>query len=243
MINAHWWNECTNFGDFLTPYIIKKLSGELPISNTIDKHLILSGSILSLANDNSIVIGAGFMNSSDAIKGNPEIKAVRGFESKKIINSQGFNCDVVGDPGLIIPLLYNKSKEKKFDLSIVPHYIDYDIKTDFNKINILNDVEFIIDRIIESKKIVTSSLHALIVAHAFDIPALLVKFSNKIAGDGFKYKDYFTSVGIKPYSPLDFMKGIPDNVIDLIPKYVGCFDNTKLFYTIKNEIDNFNCNI
>jgi len=35
------------------------------------------------------------------------------------------------------------------------------------------------------------------VAHAYGIPAVWVKFSNKLFGDNIKFYDYFASVGIK----------------------------------------------
>jgi len=52
------------------------------------------------------------------------------------------------------------------------------------------------------KYILSSSLHGLIVPHSYGIPAVQVRFSDRIYGDGVKYLDYYQSVALQSYDPL-----------------------------------------
>jgi hypothetical protein len=47
------------------------------------------------------------------------------------------------------------------------------------------------------RRIISSSLHGIIFAHAFDIPAAWVKISPRVIGDGFKFFDYYSSIGFQ----------------------------------------------
>ena len=51
--------------------------------------------------------------------------------------------------------------------------------------------------------IVSSSLHGLIFAHSYGIPAAQVEFADKPGGDGIKFLDYYAAGGIQtPERPL-----------------------------------------
>lgn len=60
------------------------------------------------------------------------------------------------------------------------------------------DIESVVRRITSCRLILSTSLHGLIVAHAYAIPALHLKHGY-IDTDGFKFRDYYSSVGIEPY--------------------------------------------
>jgi hypothetical protein len=113
-----------------------------------------------------------------------------------------------------MPKHYNPEYKIKYNLGIIPHYVDYEkvmiqyegLK-DILVINLMtNNVEEVTDAILSCKKIISSSLHGVIVSHAYQIPAVWVEFSNKIFGDGIKYQDYFESVDLVMYKPL-FLEG------------------------------------
>ena len=123
----------------------------------------------------------------------------------------------IGDPALLMPLLYRPDRVRKYRLGIVPHYSDragvlrrldrtcLDEEGDVALINIATDrVEGFIGLICQCDFIVSSSLHGIIIAHAYGIPAVWVEFSDALYGDGMKFKDYFLSVSIPPYRPHQF---------------------------------------
>ncbi|SDL41648.1 Polysaccharide pyruvyl transferase [Salinimicrobium catena] len=211
-----------NFGDALVPWLVKKISGkgvEWNSKKTLKKTKIffVIGSILEQAHKNCIVWGAGVINSHSRIKPS-NFLAVRGPISYSRVLASGEKMEPIwGDPALLCPMVYPAPKKKQRDIiTIIPHYMDYgDVKKKFKDqkgYEILDlkvtDVELIIDKIATSKIVFSSSLHGLIVAHAYGIKAIWVQFSERLDGDDIKFNDYFMSVGIRLYKPFDFTEDL-----------------------------------
>lgn len=185
---------------FLKGVIDKSLINYSPFHKVI----ISIGSILQESTLNSIVWGSGLGSKNISIKGG-EFLAVRGPLSQKRLSELGFNVpEVTGDPAILLPLVYprekNKSK-KKYKLGIIPHKSDYvDIDNDLKKIKINDfliidlvdpDLEGVIDSFLSCDRILSSSLHGLIVAHSYNIPAVWFE-KNTLFGDGNKFNyNYF----------------------------------------------------
>lgn len=166
-----------------------------------EKCLFAIGSILDYSNSKTICWGCGFREPYSKFRGG-KVLAVRGKLSRNILNREDIP---LGDPALLLPLLYTpKAIEQKEYIKIIPHYLDYnDIYNQYsNKYQIIDirtkDVESFIDQITSSKYILSTSLHGLIIAHAYGIPALWIK-KGPIASSGFKFYDYFSSVEIPKY--------------------------------------------
>lgn len=163
------------------------------------------GSILNRANSKTIVWGSGCREYNDKVA-TKKIKAVRGYLTLDVLRKNGIDTSniKVGDPALLLPKFYNpQNKRKLYKISIIPHYKDFDVFSYINKsyhiINVsTNDVEKFVDEICASEYILSSSLHGLILAHAYGIPALWIKY-NDVRSSEFKYLDYFSSVKIPAY--------------------------------------------
>ena len=202
-----------NFGDILGKYIVEKLSNKSIIKvlhpsmrryKLFIKHYLTVGSILEVANKNSIVWGSGIMRRYDFIK-KAKFLSVRGPLTRKRLIELGYNVpELYGDPAILLPLLFNKKIEKSYKIGIIPHYVDYEEvfnkfkeSKDVKVIDLLtNDIEQVVLEILECELIVSSSLHGVIVSHVYDIPAIWTKFSDKLGGDNVKFYDYFESVNI-----------------------------------------------
>jgi len=209
----------SNYGDTLNNELIRLISGEKPrMVNNSFKNLdnediyMCIGSVLGWATEESIVWGTGFISDSDFITSIPnpkEIHAVRGPITRDILITNGIRCpEVYGDPALLMPRYYNPDLPKKYKLSIIPHAIDRvlipklkEIYPDAHFIDITQpNIYGFIDEVIQSEHIITSALHGCITAYSYKVAYDHIPFSNKVLGNGFKFKDFEES---KPYIDLD----------------------------------------
>ena len=168
------------------------------------KHYVTIGSIISSATKKSIVWGSGIIKADDNIS-DAKFTAVRGPKTRQRILDLGFSCpEIYGDPAILLPNYYNPTVEKKYNIGIIPHYVDYEsIKAslkDEKRIKVINlltkSVEDTTNEILECKHIISSSLHGVIVSQAYRIPSLWIKFSSKLSGDNIKFYDYYESMRI-----------------------------------------------
>jgi len=168
------------------------------------------GSIINESTSRCIVWGSGIISKDTYVKGG-KFLAVRGPRTKQKLIELGFGSpEAIGDPALLLPLIFTpKNKEKEFFIGLIPHVSDFEyIDGKFKNSTLLkiinlrnNDVEDTTEQICSCKYIISSSLHGLIVSHAYNIPSLYFKINNLI-GDDIKFIDYFESVNLKPYTPL-----------------------------------------
>ena len=223
-INLFYWSsilfekkEKENYGDIMSKYIVEKVSNRNVAyynapkkrkSLFQKKHLMAIGSILNYASPKAVVWGSGIISKKDKFDG-AIFCAVRGPKSRDRILELGLKCpEVYGDPALLLPRYYSPSVVKTHALGIIPHYVDYEkvvahyVNNDAVKVIDLigNDVEKITEEILSCEKTVSSSLHGLIVSHAYQIPSVWVRYSEKLTGDNVKFEDYFLSVDLVPYS-------------------------------------------
>lgn len=170
--------------------------------------LFAIGSILDHCNEHVVVWGAGFQNEGETC-GPGKFLAVRGPETKNRLKEIGYpiaETIALGDPALLMPELYNPRVEKKHSVAIVMHLSDKEYISehfrDYHLIDVETEgVEPFIDDLCSCEKVLTTSMHGLILAHAYGIPALWMR-QNWIGSDGFKFKDYFGSVGLPYMAPL-----------------------------------------
>lgn len=212
------FKEKENYGDLLAKYLVEKITGKdikwvHPKKQAWYKwdktNYLAIGSIIHHATKDSIVWGSGIINHKQEVA-KADFRAVRGPKTREYLMKLGYDCpEVYGDPALLLLEFYNPEVEKKYKFGVIPHYHDlalareiFDNKPDTLVIDLMTlDVEEITQQIMSCEKTISSSLHGLIVSHAYNIPSIWVEFSKKIFGDGVKYLDYFESVELKPYDP------------------------------------------
>jgi glycosyltransferase involved in cell wall biosynthesis len=212
-VKIYWVKSGTNnknFGDWITSYIFEKITGEKPIwnnkKNSLDPTYFGSGSILQKCKGwkNIIIWGSGIIDSQSTFDEPTKVLCVRGPLTRKRFLELGYSCpEIYGDPGLLLPRFYHPKISKKYKIGIIPHYVDFDFcKVLFSNlenikiIDVCNDVEKVVDEICECEMTISSSLHGIIVSHAYNIESCWIKFSNSILGDDVKFLDYYYSLNL-----------------------------------------------
>lgn len=206
-----WWGYKAYFKEIYRIFRYRQWNDLPSLTHPFEKTLLTVGSILKYANPGAIVWGSGFMSEKDKLSTKClYVKAVRGCISASKLGG-GIS---LGDPALLIPLYVSQSKVQIHQIGIIPHWSEYDFfkQINFQNLHIIdprtNDVAKIVDDITCCKYILSSSLHGLIIAHAYGIPAIWIR--NTEFDDRFKFHDYFSAIKIEKYEPV---KIIRDNIL------------------------------
>jgi hypothetical protein len=203
-----------NFGDALTPWLIRRLAGRYPrfaMPHDPEHKFFVCGSIVALAGPACTVWGSGLMNRDDPVSPAARFVAVRGPRTRARVLACGADCPpVYGDPALLLPRLYAPPAEPRRGPGFVAHFSDrprldeaHMTAQGLRLIDIQQDVETVIDEVAGCEWVMSSSLHGLIVAHTYGVPALWVRLRALPSGDGTKFADHYESLGTAAPAPKD----------------------------------------
>jgi hypothetical protein len=209
------WSELPNAGDVFSAAIVEHLSGR-PVQIVDEQplprpHLLAVGSILHWADACSTVWGSGFVDDRIAFHAPPaEVLAVRGPLTAARLAQLGAGAPLtLGDPGALAPVLFPRHAVEA-TVGIVPHYADAEhpwvgamAAQGARVVDPLAPLAHYMDALSGCELIAASSLHGLVFAHAYEIPAVWVSLSDRVHGRGFKFRDYLASVGLNGQPVLD----------------------------------------
>ena len=197
---VYWGDRPLNFGDLLTNDLLNNIGVKFTHTNKFEKaNTFVIGSISRLATSGSSVFGSGVIREDEIANPNADWKFVRGPLTRKNVLAYGGSCpDIYCDPALLLPTFCEES-EKEYEIGIVPHYNHFkNMKKKYKNYKVIDVVNknplAVAKEITKCKKIVSSSLHGIICAHSYGIPAARINGTTKIHGDGIKYEDYYMAV-------------------------------------------------
>jgi pyruvyltransferase len=191
-----------------------RVIGEAPCD---EANLIALGSILHWADANSVVWGTGFISDTMGVTTVPRaILSVRGHLTRARLEQHGLRCpSLVGDPGVFVTDLF-PSSERTIPIGVIPHYVDATDRfvqsardAGAEILDVLSPLRDYLAKLSSCRNIISSSLHGLIFAHAYGIPAVWVKLSSNVIGNGFKFLDYYSSIGVPAANVPAFGPGDP----------------------------------
>lgn len=199
--------EPRNFGEWVGPYLYRAIAGREPTfarpsNRDLRTVYTAAGSILRHTAENCVVWGSGIISRSDAFPRPHRVLAVRGPHTRRRMHALGYECPAVyGDPAILLPHFYEPAGEVRRRLGVIPHFTDLDrarelfAGTDTPVIDVTQPVERVVDDIASCEAVASSSLHGIIVAHAYGVPASWVEFSDNLHGDGVKFADHYEGAG------------------------------------------------
>lgn len=206
---AFFWNPDSgvpNIGDYLayeTVNFTLNLHDKDPAEIKSGK-LMSIGSVLHFAKTGDTVWGTGRNGKVDENQNkfsNLDVRAVRGPLTREFLLSKNIVVpEVYGDPGILAPLIYPESilcpNGPSEEYLVIPHLND-----DMNKYTKYQDKlispkqmpSAFIRQLLRAQKIISSSLHGIILAEAYGREAVFLE-----SGSGetlFKYEDYYKGTG------------------------------------------------
>lgn len=215
-LNARWLPGIINKKVVVNPDIPEALRPYLP------QHVCVGSTICMLQPGTPYhVWGAGFISKQLPDRPlNLRVHAVRGPLSRNAMTAIGTLCDpVFGDPAMLLPRYYRpKAAGKTYEVGIVPHWrqekeqagllqqlVEADKDVCLISLTRYDSWTDVVDRICACKRIVSSSLHGLIVADAYGIDNLWATFGAPLpqfSGGTYKFTDYLLSVGRTDQQPV-----------------------------------------
>ncbi len=184
-----------NFGDLLGPWIVARVHKLLGLGRPVSRHhrLLSVGSIMHMSREGDVVWGSGVNGKmSPYVFPALDVRAVRGPLSANALRQSGCRVpEVYGDPALLIPHLWSDAelgiRRRSGGTVIVPNFHDV-TAAPAGALNPRGNVIERIRKIAAAERVVASSLHAIIIADAYEVPAVLVTSGVEPT---FKYEDYF----------------------------------------------------
>lgn len=214
--NMFWFKDeaaPSNFGDWIGPLLFEARTGRRPYwchighSKIFGSVFFTVGSILDFiaAPDRATVWGSGIIRRNAEFSRPRAIHAVRGPLSRARSLELGYACpEVYGDPAILLPrYLPARSSNPTYRLGMIPHFVHMDEarqrlpdSDEVLLIDVMRPVPEVCRDICNCACTVSSSLHGLIVSHAFGVPSAWISLTAPLYGDGVKFHDYYSSAGI-----------------------------------------------
>lgn len=213
MVEQFHWEPASglrNFGDYLGKIIVSAVAQThgLTLDDEVPqpRRLLAIGSILHFAQDGDVAWGSGINGKIplERITARKlDVRAVRGPKTAGALRNLGLEVpDVFGDPALLVPHLFADrfTVDPSQDYIVIPNLHDLAmVAPSDRRVSPLWGWNRVVERIVKAKFVVASSLHGIILAEAFGVPARYVRLSE--TENQFKYDDYAQGTGRAELSP------------------------------------------
>jgi pyruvyltransferase len=208
-VNLYYWRPSVgdNVGDLLSLVLVRAIVESMGLQfetrTSKTRRLLAIGSILEQAVQDVTVWGSGLHHSSLSPHGMVlDIRAVRGPLTREALIKAGHACpEVFGDPAILLPRFYRPQPAPTRPFLVVPHFSkEKDLLEAWPQNSLstqTSDWRGFIDAIASAELVISGSLHGIVLAEAYGIPAIWL--ASAMDRDGFKYEDYYQGTGRERY--------------------------------------------
>jgi pyruvyltransferase len=215
-IRLYSWRGVPNLGDSVSARIVAGLSGRriIAVERNDRRKLLACGSVAHRARSGDVVWGAGTIEPDRPPESRDvDVRAVRGPRTRAILLRAGIPCpEVYGDPALLLPAVIPwRRSAPRSRLAIVPHYQDKPRvrgddpavrAIDSRVLDIQGEIEGFLEELLACERVLSSSLHGLVFAEAYGIPAHELRIGDDVRGAEHKFRDYYEGTGRERPEPL-----------------------------------------
>lgn len=246
MIKLHWWRTSKrrgNFGDELSRFLCEQLSHQWTDWAPLEQaELVAAGSLLAThlnpgfrwSSFEGWIWGTGCMLEGESVDlGQARVAALRGHLSLAQVQCRNRENVILGDPGLLVHTIIRGTPREHYQLGIMPHWseMEHPFYRDHLAqlpgllwISPFDHVDNIIEKITSCQHLLTSSLHGLIAADAFQIPNRWLRLNtgqeNTHGSTLFKFRDYYSVFGIDQIQPASINDCLTiDDILDQMKNY------------------------
>lgn len=209
-VNVYYWKpgDGDNVGDLISLVLVRAvaqslgISPEGPVAQT--RRLFAIGSIVELAVQGVTIWGSGLHHAAlRPYNLELDIRAVRGPLTRDALLQAGHACPAVfGDPAILMPRFYTPATKPARAFLLVPHFSkeqEYLERYPDNTISTrTSNWRGFIDAIASAQLVISGSLHGIVLAEAYGVPAILLRPATD--RDEFKYQDYYLGTGRSSYA-------------------------------------------
>ena len=205
-LSAFWFRSFPNFGDFLTPWLTGQMGAQPIFAEPGAARVVAVGSLLEMLPDDfeGHVWGTGSMYGTSRLLPGARWQAVRGELTRE---AYGVGDVALGDPGLLASRFMIQFR-KRWKVGLIPHRVHRAHEAwkaaanrpDFapcRVIDVTKKPDIVMREIAECDFIVSSSLHGIVIADGFGIPAVRARLSESLKGGDFKFDDHSSAVRSK----------------------------------------------
>lgn len=217
IVPTFWWDGHPNFGDMLTPWLLPRY-GIVPVYREPRvARLIGVGSLIEFVDRDfaGALWGTGLMRDIAHPLPNATMLALRGP-----LTAERLGATVeptYGDPGILVAR-HIAPPPPDGRIAVVPHGHHRDNQrlagmvrsADARVVNVHQGAARAVREIAAARAVVTTSLHGLITADSYGIPAVWTTLDPPLTGGDFKFRDYEATVtpGRSRYVPFEDVESL-----------------------------------